>query len=555
MDRYLPDEDVIGVVSSPNTTDDFKIDILEDSITSPLQGKVLWFTHNEGAERKLVLVQIIDLKSVNTWHQKQTLKSVIKRKGALEYLSGEGDTKTASLMKIGAFSFNSQEDKFETTTLNTPPASGIDVHETSNTLMKKLVEDESGIFYLGRIYGSDTAAPFSLKHFGDVTEGGFGEAHRIGIFGKSGSGKTVFGATMIGGFARNEEMGILLLDPQGQFGGDRFGNANFHFSFEELIDKMRGGYINKGISEIALRNRGTFTTLLVNSGVLKEAGYTASRKQNEAAERLEHRMERSSTSPHSLSFNEFSNHLVEMVETVYSSKDEDEIESNVESNQALMKHKFHQVRALFEEGGSEGRISVDNLIDKVLSDSEIVILDLDPVKSGLSMLDERVKDRILHGILSRLQYRYRSNFRAGETSNAMVVLDEAHNYLKRGKQIDRTIVENIKQKIITAQFESRKFGIGWLFINQRTANFDQSVLSQLEDHVFCSGLDVGSDKTIVSDLVGSEMFNEYRTLPNPNQSDIYTYMISGSIISVGTTGRPMFIEAFDNIDEILEENR
>lgn len=546
--------DAIGVIGSPNETDQFTVDILEDSITSPLQGKVLGFAHIEGGEEKLVLAQITGLKGTNPWHQKDILKSVIKKKGALEHLSGDADIKTAKLKKLGVFIQEAPEE-FSTTTLNTPPASGTEIFETSDKLIRSIVSDMEGIFYLGHIFGSETVAPFQLKHFGPQPAG-FGEAHRIGIFGKSGTGKSVIGASMIGGFACNKNMGILLLDPQGQFGNDRFGTENFNFSFDSLMKRTRGEYLNCDITDIALQNRGTFTALLKEVNFYKDIGYTSSQKGDDAANYLEEWMNRKTVNPDELSIEDAVDRLAKDSKRIYADSREDQIRDSYEGGPELFKYRFNTIQDLFTKSGN--RTPVDSLIDQVLEKRDIVVLnlDFDPREDlGNPMLDATsVRDTILYGILKRLEYRYKKKYRGeGRSSNSMVVLDEAHNYLPSSTP-DKAIKEKIRDKISHAQFTSRKFGIGWMFINQRTANFDRQVYSQLEDHVFCSGLGVGNDKEPVSDIVGREMFDEYQKLPNPKQSDIYTFLINGSIVSLGTTGQPLIVEGFSGLEELLTQN-
>jgi hypothetical protein len=63
--------------------------------------------------------------------------------------------------------------------------------------------------------------PFWFKHFGSPKNGGAGDAYHIGVFGRTGSGKTTAAANMVLGYARHtNDMSILILDPQGQFYND-----------------------------------------------------------------------------------------------------------------------------------------------------------------------------------------------------------------------------------------------------------------------------------------------------------------------------------------------
>ena len=55
-----------------------------------------------------------------------------------------------------------------------------------------------------------------FKHFGGGAHG-VGEAYHMGVFGKTGSGKTGLAKMLLGAYARHPEMGILVIDPQGEF--------------------------------------------------------------------------------------------------------------------------------------------------------------------------------------------------------------------------------------------------------------------------------------------------------------------------------------------------
>jgi len=554
LDNLFDGLDPIGIIGSPNTTSEFSIDILEDSIDSPLQGKLFVFGHSEGGDEKLVLTQLTNLTSTNPWHEKNVLKSVIKKRGGLEHLSGDTDVKDADLGLLGVFEYDEQGN-LQTSTLDTPPSSGTEVFEVTTEMMERIVEREQGnIFYLGHIYGSDTIAPFRLKHFGEAPEG-FGEAHRIGIFGKSGTGKSVIGAEMLGGFAQNDDMGILILDPQGQFSDDRFAaQTEFNFSFHDLLDATRGQgrYNIQKIDDIILENRRSFLLLLDRVGIYDQLAYRTRQKRERLINNLEQWMSNEGISPDELDAHELADEAANLTDLIYSTDKEDEVRGNYNRFDTRIDNTFNQVQELFRD--EPGRTRIGALINWVLEDGRIVILDIDPANIGSPQLrDDEVKYAILYGIIQRLRQSVRANYREGEISNALVALDEANEFVPQTEP-DQEDLKRLKAQIVDSQEKSRKYGIGWLFINQRIANFSNTVYSQLEDYVFCWGLSVGVDETHVKDQVGQEMFTEYEQLPNPKQSGIYSYMISGGIVGVGTVGTPLIVRGFGGIDELLEAN-
>ena len=67
------------------------------------------------------------------------------------------------------------------------------------------------IFYLGHVYGSRPKLPLRFKHF-DKGPDGAGEAYHVGIFGKTGSGKSVLAKMILLAYARYPQMALLVIE-------------------------------------------------------------------------------------------------------------------------------------------------------------------------------------------------------------------------------------------------------------------------------------------------------------------------------------------------------
>ena len=97
------------------------------------------------------------------------------------------------------------------------------------------------------------------------------------------------GRTIALGFAANRGLGILVLDPQGEFGRDRFA-ANDHrvdFSIKRLLGGLRGKREAQVVStdDVALEGAEAFTELLRRAGFFESLGFKGANKEREAAER------------------------------------------------------------------------------------------------------------------------------------------------------------------------------------------------------------------------------------------------------------------------------
>jgi hypothetical protein len=185
----------IAVISSRSSTTTFNADILELYIREPLLGRLAFFIQIEGNNQvKLVLAQITEMLGINIWHEDYTLRSVVKRKGRLDYLSGETDIKYMRLNLIGVYEVNLpppisqqatqcdpsllrdtqiynnilQGTQMNPSSLFTPPLSGTYVYLLDNKLQNAIIQSlyrRYNIVYLGYLYGSNTPAAFNLGPF------------------------------------------------------------------------------------------------------------------------------------------------------------------------------------------------------------------------------------------------------------------------------------------------------------------------------------------------------------------------------------------------------
>ncbi len=545
----------VAVIGSPNTTSKFAVDVLEGSITQPLEGKLLYFDHEEGDHHKLVLTQMAMIKGRNRWHEDSILKAVIKRQGALEHLSGDTDTKEASLKLLGVFERAAVGDGYDRSSLNTPPRSGTSVYEIDAPLLNRLVGREAGIFYLGYIRGSQTPAPFHLRHFGPIKDGGFGEAHMMAVFGKSGSGKSIIAAQLLGGFARHPKMGILVVDPVGEYHDDTMAaGSDLDFKFHTLLKSTRGEFTLYDLSRVALAGRWTFVRLLHRAGFFAKLGFGPA-KQEDASRALFEQYDEDQVQPREADVDNAIQTLVAAAPGIYMGRGAASKQQEIQDKARQYRNSIHriwdQVHRLFQ---TENRIPIDDVINAVLKDRKVVILDVQRITQEFEDISPyHLKYIILHDIFHRMLYQVHRGFREGETTNALICLDEAHEYVPQDPGDDEDRIALLAE-IIRATKTTRKFGIGWMFVTQSIADFHKEVYRQVHDYIFGWGLGVGADEGHVIEIVGDEMFDLYRSLPNPKQSGIYSLMIAGGIVAVGTTGSPVVITGFPSMGPLLNSN-
>src|SRR5699024_10902442 len=97
-------------------------------------------------------------------------------------------------------------------TLSNSPETGTPVTVLDQATADELMADADTPAYVGTLRGSAVRIPFTLTDF----SGPRGSRH-MGVFGATGSGKSVMTEYMLAAMLRWPSMGTIILDPQGQF--------------------------------------------------------------------------------------------------------------------------------------------------------------------------------------------------------------------------------------------------------------------------------------------------------------------------------------------------
>jgi hypothetical protein len=132
-----------------------------------------------------------------------------------------------------------------------------------------------------------------FKHFGSGA-GGAGEAYHLGVFGKTGSGKSGLAKMMLCAYSRHPQLGILVIDPQGEFTleltGTRVGQQGLAL---DTAIKKQGRQIHKyAINDIQLDDWTLFEEMLVSLGFCQELTVTHQSNAIRAAEVIRNALER-----------------------------------------------------------------------------------------------------------------------------------------------------------------------------------------------------------------------------------------------------------------------
>ena len=561
----------IAVIGSPNTTTTFTVDILEAARDRALDHA--WVTF-EVIERfngrpycKRALCQIGGIVTRNRWHEDPVIRAVIKHQGALPALSGESDLTSAQLSALGVFLLDDNGRVLRRTTLSTPPPSGTLVYPADATTLQDLVHTEPGIFYAGQSPGDGLPVPLTLRHFGSTESGGFGEAVMLGVFGQTRSGKSIMAAQLLAGFAANPQLGILVLDPQGEFGRDRFaaGDHRVDFSLKKMFSYLRSTREVTVINtdEVALEGPEAFTELLRRADFFASLGFKGANKEREAAERLAALLSELADSEgrrrpvrdvRSADLPLLIKDLARFADVIYATRPgttpgEGQRAADVLSRYNLDENRLKRIwaDALTSFRTDQGRMPLSHLIQKVLTDRAVIVLSFaqdDADQTPYFLLNE---------ILTRLRQVIHKTFQGGQTSNALVLLDEAHLFAGEhaaesndGSRTRTLLAQSVRM--------TGKYGVGWMFITQTLHDFDKTILRQLQVKLFGQGFKLGADREYVESELGREGFHRYCSLPDPKRTGRYTFMVTGPIVALGSLGTPLVLQGFRSADDLIRSN-
>ena len=222
----------LGVVGSPSSTNGFLIDILGSASNKGLVGSLCVFKYDQDSLNHYGLGQITEVQMQNIWLQDSTMKGLVRQRGRVDPITERQDTHNAKMMVSAVFSKDT--DKVEQSMLRTVPPTGTSIKLIEEAFLNTLLNEFSEeLFYLGNAYGTNIPLPMWLKHFGKGPAGA-GEAYHIGVFGKTGSGKSVVAKMLLAGYARHKNMSMLVLDPQGEFSKEINENGILNKIFSSL---------------------------------------------------------------------------------------------------------------------------------------------------------------------------------------------------------------------------------------------------------------------------------------------------------------------------------
>ncbi len=597
LDRLMEAAERIGVIGSPSSTSAVALDILAGAVNKKLVGELALFRYYQDNCSHYALGQITEVSMRNVWHEDPTMRSLIRQHGRVDTISERQDTHCGD-MTISAV-FATGPNGYRPSILGTVPATGTPIYLANDSVLSELLSSyRDQLFYLGHIYGSKPLLPLWFKHF-NLGPQGAGEAYHLGIFGKTGSGKSVLAKMILLAYARHPQMAILVIDPQGEFAKEVRGDmasGGFRLPMKRVLDRLRKPTKVYGVRDLVLDRWDLFEHILSESGFFQRLGVKAGDNQRQAAEAISEQLQKDGIKLADLhrrdSFDKTWNNLKEerILVRIYGSKEARERvrQQMAETNQNdLYQTVWLPITQLFREDRNGTRNKVESLLTSLFSPNQekrpLIVIDLSteqitqtnskratslplfdndqpqPLSTQLfwnETIQALVIKRLLEGIRTAAEYAYKQN----RSLNTLVLMDEAHRLAPRddpGSEEQRAI----RSILIDATRTTRKYGVGWMFISQTLSSLHREILEQLRIFFFGFGLGMGAEFKALSELVGgrSKALDLYQLFRDPHSSfdtssREYSFMTIGPVSPLSFAGTPLFFNAFNRVEDFLKTN-
>jgi len=573
IEQLISTSERIGTIGSPSSTSELSLDILGTAVSKKLVGELALFEFVQDGKPHYALGQITEVQLRNIWLEDPTMRSLARQRGQVNPVSGQQDTHLGDMTVSAVFSDDGH--RFEPSILGTVPATGTSIHLATDPILDRLLERyKDEIFYLGHVYGSTPKLPLWFKHFGTGPHGA-GEAYHIGIFGKTGSGKSVLAKMILLAYARYPEMAMFVIDPQGEFSKDMRGQpipGSFQLPIPDVLRGLNKPFRVLGVRDLVLDRWSVFEEILASSEFFERLGIHTSDKRILASAVLSENLQDRQIRLYQL-------YTPETFETVWTILQEDRILTQIYSGSVRRQELLRMIQKtdkdthyrnywlpiakLFQSDRS-GAITSHQLLREIFNRSQvrpIVVVDLSRESAQGLYWNDRIQALIINSLLDGIVLQAETNFlERSESLNTLVLIDEARRLASR-ERIEDEEVNRIRKNLADAALTTRKYGLGWMFISQSPLNLHRDIVNQIRIYFFGFGLAMGAEYESLREIAGGDTnaLKLYRLFRDPHSAfDIasrqYAFMTIGPVSPLSFAGTPLFLTVFNTPEEFLRTN-
>jgi hypothetical protein len=588
LDAVIAQTERLGVIGSPSRTSELAVDVVGTAVGRKLVGELAMFPFQQDGVPHYALGQITEIELRNVWHEDPTMRSLIRQRGKVDAVSERQDTHLGKMTISAVFKHITMQlgtsgtpggASYEPSIMGTVPPTGTTIHLVNDDVLETVLHRyKDQIFYLGHVYGSTPRLPLWFKHF-DRGPDGAGEAYHIGIFGKTGSGKSVLAKMALCAYMRYRHMGLLILDPQGEFAKDfrGGGSGEMRIPLAEVAKQFNKQVVVLSVRNLVLDRWELFEEILFESDFFQQLTMPKGDNRRDACAKLADELRKKKVRLEDLhgraAFNTAWSILADAkVQQVFyrtaASRDRFESARADANPNDFFQYQWQPVTALFDKSRKNAK-TVEDALNWLLDLNPqggvrpILVIDLSREQAhGLfwtDMIQSLVIKRLLDGITLTAERRFQEGHEKG--LNTLVLMDEAHRLAPRQLPENGSAVAGVRSVLIDAVRTTRKYGLGWLFISQTLSALHTEILQQLRIQFFGFGLSMGQEFQALRQLVGGDdaALRLYGLFRDPHSSfDIasrqYSFMTIGPVSPLSFAGTPLFFNAFNSVESFLATN-
>jgi hypothetical protein len=576
----------VAVIGSPSSNTELTLDLLLEATEERMVGALTAFRASQNGTPIISVGQIVGIELRNRWHEDSVFRNLVKRTGEIPPITNRQDTRVADLV-VGA-TFRQGSDGYEPEVLGMVPPTGTRVFRVDQALLDQLLSVyQQEIVYLGKAYANDVLYPMWFKHFGSGA-GGAGEAYHLGVFGKTGSGKSGLAKMMLCAYARHPQLGILVIDPQGEFSlelsGTRVGQQGLQL--DQAIQAQGRPIEVFRIADIQLDDWTTFEEMLISLRFFEQLQIPSGSSENarRAAEVVRNALEGAHNldSLAALPILQVALNAVNDPNNagfIYATRQRaQQLQQRVQrflGDQQALNHLFtntwQPICQLFTRGQNRHRLysygQQPGIVNRILGSAgggqprPVIVIDISR-QGNQRFWSEELQRRILAKLLNILVAQATSALSTQQSANVLVVLDEAHRHAPSGRLDEGSDADRLRSLLRRAVRETRKYGIGWFFISQTLGGIDNEILQQLRILAFGFGLAMGTEFDRLRDFAGGdkrslELYQSFRDPQSFPRRDLqeFPFMAVGPVSPLAFSGKPLFFTAFTDPAEFLRVNQ
>jgi DNA helicase HerA-like ATPase len=575
LDRIVDQTERLGVIGSPSSTAQLALDILGSVVTRKLVGELALLRFSQDTSPHYALGQITEVQLRNVWHEDPTMRSLIRQRGRIDAVSERQDTHLGQMV-ISAVFRKGGSVGYEPSILGTVPATGTPIHLVTDPVLDELLRPyRDQIFYLGHVYGSKPRLPLWFKHF-DRGPDGAGEAYHLGIFGKTGSGKSVLAKMILLAYARYPKMALLVIDPQGEFARDMGkgnGSGEFALPVGNVARQLGKQPVVLTVRNLVLDRWELFEQILFESLFFERLTVPKGENRELACGILSDKLQKAKMKLVDL-------HIRISFDTAWKILRDEKVQKvfyRTEASRARFDTALHEadpneffgdywgpVAELFREDRPQAKSinkALSWLLDMSTANRPILVVDLSKERAHGLFWNDKIQSLVIKRLLDGLSQTAEYFYKEGQSLNALVVIDEAHRLAPRELPREDDAAKAVRSVLIDAARTTRKYGLGWLFISQTLSSLHPEILQQLRILFFGFGLGLGQEFQSLRQLVGSSgtALDLYQLFRDPHsafdtRSRQYSFMTIGPVSPLSFSGSPLFLNAFNTVDAFLAAN-